>query len=117
MTKYAIFTFLLLLTAPLTPADLTKVVSARTISVTNGSQTDILCPLPGARMVQVFIPPSGTDQVYTITLEDTTTVEIPSGGIFTLRSKQKMKASDRVFQIQTATGTTDLQVIGMSELD
>ena len=117
MTKYSRFTLLLLLVLPLAAADLTKVVSARTISVTNGSQTGILCPLDGARMVQVFIPPSGTEQVYTVTLEDTTTVEIPSGGIFTLRSKQKIKASDRVFQIQTATGTTDIQVIGMSELD
>lgn len=96
--------------------DLTRYVSARSVSITNTVATPIYCPLEGATVVQVYIKGSSTAQIYTLTLADTTTVEVPSGNTFTLRVSQGMNATNVIFSAQTATSAAVLQVVGFKEM-
>lgn len=97
-------------------ADLRTLVSARAISITNTGATPIFSPLEGATAVQVYIRPSSSAQVFTLTLVDGTTVEVPSGNTFTLRVGASLRLSDRLFNAQTATSTAVLQVVGFREV-
>lgn len=95
--------------------DFSKLISARTVAVINTSTTNIQCPLEGATVIQVYIRPSSTAQVFTVTLTDTSTIEVPSGATFTLRSATSLKVNEVCFSVQTATGSANLQVVGIKE--
>jgi hypothetical protein len=95
--------------------DLTQYVSARAIAITNTITTPIYCPLKDATTVQVYIRPSSTAQIFTLTFPDNTTVEVPSGNNFTLRISAGMKVTDVIFSAQTATSGAVLQVVGFKE--
>lgn len=90
-------------------------VRSSTVAVTNGSPTAITCPLANAAVVQVYIKPSSTAQIYTITFPNGDAVEVPSGQIFTLRIVDRLSAGQTVFSVQTATGAANLQVIAFRE--
>jgi len=105
----------LLLGWMLVAADLRQLVSARAVAVSNSTNTPIYSPLEGATTVQVYIRPSSTAQIFTVTLPDGTTAEVPSGNSFTFRFGTTLKATDQLGTVQTATGAAVLQVIGFKE--
>lgn len=96
-------------------ADLRTLVSARAVSVNNTTQTPIFSPLEGATTVQVYIRPSSTAQVFTITFPNGTAAEVPSGNSFTFRFGTTLRAIDQLGTVQTATGAAVLQVVGFRE--
>lgn len=108
--------FLLALSLAAWATDLTRLYSARAITVTNTGLTSVYCPLHGATVVQVYIRPSSSAQIFTLTLPDGTSVEVPSGNTFTVRVAAGLLITDKLFDVQTATGTAVLQVVGFKEL-
>lgn len=90
-------------------------VRSSTVAVTNGSATNITCPLANAAVVQVYIKPSSSAQVYTIILPNAETIEVPSGQIFTMRIVDKLSSGQVIFAVQTATSSANLQVIAFRE--
>lgn len=86
-----------------------------TYSINNTSQVDINNPLPGARTVQVYIRPSSTEQVYTLTLPDGGTIEIGAGGSFTIKSEKPINTQEPMFSVQTGTGAAVLQVVALKD--
>lgn len=90
-------------------------VRSATVAVNNSSPTNVTCPLANAAVIQVYIKPSSTAQVYTITFPNAETIEVPSGQIFTMRIVDRLAASQVVFAVQTATSSANLQVIAFRE--
>ena len=106
---------LLSLTLQMFGADVAKLVSARSVSISVSGVTPIYCPLEGATAVQVYIKPSSTAQIFTLTFPNGTTAEIPSGNSFTLRVGVPMSTRDILFSAQTASSSAVLQVVGFKE--
>lgn len=112
--KNLITSFVLLVTSA-AALDTTKYASAATVAVTNSSFTNVTCPLAKAHIIQVYIKPSSTAQAFTVRLVDTTTIEVPSGGYFTLRIVDQLDLAQVVFAVQTSTGAANLQVVAFRE--
>lgn len=91
--------------------DLNRYASSTIVNVNNTNNAPVLCPLEGARMVQVYIRASSTAQAYNVTLNDGSIVEVPSGGYFTLQITDGINASQQVFRVQTSTSSAVLQVL------
>lgn len=83
------------------------------ITVTNTVTTPVENLLPGANFCQVFIPDDGTAQAITISNNGSGSVRIPSGGSFELPIRHHFNAGETIFSVQTATGSTALQVLLM----
>ncbi len=104
---------LLLLAGSLFGLDVTKYMSATIVTVNNSTTTQIRCPLEGAQMIQVYIRPTSTAQAYTITLNDGSTVEVASGGYFTMQVPDKLTVNQSLFLVKTASGSAALQVLAI----
>lgn len=90
-------------------------IAATTFNVNQSSDTAITCPLGGARMVQVYIRPTSTQQAFTITLPSGGTIEIASGQAFCYRFAEPVDTSEPLGTVRTATGSAVLQVVAMRE--
>lgn len=96
--------------------DLRNIINAQALTVSNTTNTPVRAQLQGATSVQMYIRPSSTAQIFTVTLADTTTIEVPSGASYTLRSATPFSSSDQICTIQTATSSAVLQVISTREI-
>ncbi len=92
-----------------------RTVSAQVVNVVNTSALAVYNNLDDATTWQCYIRSSSTPQVFTLTLPDSTTIEVPSGQTFTLRSKKKIPVGAEVFRAQSATSAAVLQVIFFQE--
>ncbi len=110
-----LITLLTLLATSAVALDTTKYASAATVAVTNSAYTNVTCPLSRAHIIQVYIKPSSTAQAFTVRLVDTTTVEVPSGGYFTMRIVDQLDLAQVVFAVQTASSSANLQVVAFRE--
>lgn len=110
----------LALASLITGEDSRNLMASVTVSVTNSSYTAIPCPLARANVIQVYIQPSSTAQVFSIRQAGcaaaSCTIEVPSGNAFQLRSTSaRFATTDTVFTVQTATGAATLQVVAFSD--
>jgi hypothetical protein len=81
--------------------------------VGNSTPVAVVCPLPAANFVQAFVAPGETDQVFTVTLVDGTTVAVPSGGGWELDADMLIASGDTAFELQTADSTVNFQIVWM----
>lgn len=92
--------------------DLNQNHSAQTFNVTNSAATTITCPLDRANFVQIYIRESSTEQIFTLTLPNGTTVEIPSGATYEIGPlRLELAAGQTVGTVTTATGAAVLQLV------
>lgn len=105
----------ILLAAHAAAVDVRTLISATALTVNNSTATTIRAGLQNTTTIQMYVKGSGTAQIYTLTLPDSTTIEVPSSGILTLRFATPLANGDIVGTILTATGSTAFQVISMRE--
>ncbi|SRR5260370_15939548 len=97
-------------------ADLTRLISGQSVSINQTTAVNIIASLQGATTVQCYIKGSSTAQIFTLTLTDGSTIEVPSGATFTFRSAVPLNATDIVYTAKTATSSAVLQVVSIREI-
>lgn len=91
-------------------------MSAQAVTVNNSTATTITTGgLANTTTVQMFIRGSSTAQIFTLTLPDATTIEVPSGGTLTLRVGTNLAGGSTIGTVLTGTGSAVLQVISLRE--
>lgn len=116
------FMMVMLLAAIGWAADLSTIVGAAAVNIST-SDTAITCPsVNKATFVQIYIRPTSTAQVYTVTLlnaagtaDSAKTIEIPSGGYFNFRVADSVTTTQTLFFVKTASSGAVLQVIAFKE--
>jgi len=88
--------------------------TAANVPVTNSVATPITCPLDRANFIQVYIDPSTTEQIFTVTNTNGTTFKVHSGGTYDFGPiPDEFSLGQTVLSVTTATGSATLVVIGM----
>lgn len=106
----------LLLFGSLLGTDIKPFISAQAITCNNSTATTIFTFLNNTTTVQIFVRSTSTAQAFTLTLPDSTTIEVPSGATLTLRFGGNLSSGSTIGTIITATGSAVLQVITMREV-
>ena len=107
---------LLLLSLSCLAVNINQFASAQAITVNNSTATAIAAGIANTTTVQMYIRPSSTAQIFTLTFPNGTAVEVPSGATLTLRLGTNLVAGDAIGTVLTATGSAVLQVIYFREV-
>lgn len=81
------------------------------ITVDNSAATPIYNLLPGANYWQIYIPDTGTPQVLIVTKPKHGTVRVPALSDFEVPARNDFLPNEELCSVQTAQGSTALQVI------
>jgi hypothetical protein len=113
----AILLLLLFVAAAAAKATDTRLfVSAQALAINTAPAVPIIAQLNNTTTVQMYIRGSSTAQIFTVTLVDGTTIEVPSGATLTLKFASNLLAADRIGTVVSATGACVLQVISIREV-
>jgi hypothetical protein len=111
-----IVALLLLLSVSVEATDTRLFVSAQALAINTTPAVPVNAGLNNTTTVQMYVRTSGTAQIFTLTLVDGTTIEVPSGAVLTLKFASNLLAADRIGTVVSATGACTLQVVSMREV-
>lgn len=97
-------------------ADLRFLVSAQAVTINNTTAVTIRAGLANTTNLQMYVRQSSTAQTVTLTLPDTTTIEIPSGGTLAFKFASNLNSGDIIGTVISGTGSCVLQVISTREV-